>query len=84
MRAVDAYEYVFGYACADDVTARDLRDRDGKSTRGKSLDTFCPLGQWIITRDELPDPHGLPIRCTVNGEVVQRSNTEQMIFRIPD
>jgi 2-keto-4-pentenoate hydratase/2-oxohepta-3-ene-1,7-dioic acid hydratase in catechol pathway len=84
VQAADAYEYVFGYACADDVTARDLQDRDGQWTRGKSLDTFCPLGPWIVTRDEVPDPHSLPIRCTVNGEVVQRSNTEQMIFRIPE
>jgi 2-keto-4-pentenoate hydratase/2-oxohepta-3-ene-1,7-dioic acid hydratase in catechol pathway len=84
VRAAEAYEHVFGYTCADDVTARDLQDRDGQWTRGKSLDTFCPLGPWIVTRDEVPEPHSLPIRCTVNGEVVQRSNTEQMIFRIPE
>ena len=84
VRAADAYDYVFGYTCADDVTARDLQDRDGQWTRAKSLDTFCPLGPWIVTRDEVPDPHSLPIRCTVNGEVVQNSNTDQLIFRIPE
>ena len=72
VRAADAYDYVFGYTCADDVSARDLQDRDGQWTRAKSLDTFCPLGPWIVTRDEVPDPHSLPIRCTVNGEVVQK------------
>ena len=63
VRAADAYEYVFGYTCADDVSARDLQDRDGQWTCAKSLDTFCPLGPWIVTRDEAPDPHSLPIRC---------------------
>ena len=84
VRAADAYDYVFGYTCADDVSARDLQDRDGQWTRAKSLDTFCPLGPWIVTRDEVPDPHSLPIRCTVNGEVVQNSNTDQLIFRVPE
>jgi 2-keto-4-pentenoate hydratase/2-oxohepta-3-ene-1,7-dioic acid hydratase in catechol pathway len=84
VRAADAYDYVFGYTCANDVSARDLQDRDGQWTRAKSLDTFCPLGPWIVTRDEVPDPHSLPIQCTVNGEVVQKSNTDQLIFRIPE
>jgi len=84
VRAADAWDYVFGYTCADDVSARDLQDRDGQWTRAKSLDTFCPLGPWIVTRDEVPDPHSLPIRCTVNGEVVQQSNTDQLIFRVPE
>jgi 2-keto-4-pentenoate hydratase/2-oxohepta-3-ene-1,7-dioic acid hydratase in catechol pathway len=84
VRAADAYDHVFGYTCADDVSARDLQDRDGQWTRAKSLDTFCPLGPWIVTRDEAPDPHSLPIRCTVNGEVVQKSNTDQLIFRVPE
>ena len=84
VRAADAYDHVFGYTCADDVSARDLQDRDGQWTRAKSLDTFCPLGPWIVTRDEVSDPHSLPIRCTVNGEVVQNSNTDQLIFRVPE
>ena len=84
VKAADAYEYVFGYTCADDVSARDLQDTDGQWVRAKSLDTFCPLGPWIVTRDEVPDPHGLPISCEVNGEIVQQSNTDQLIFRVPE
>jgi 2-keto-4-pentenoate hydratase/2-oxohepta-3-ene-1,7-dioic acid hydratase in catechol pathway len=79
-----AWDYVLGVTCGNDVTARDLQNRDGQWARSKSFDTFCPLGPWIVTRDEMPDPHRLPIRCTVNGEVVQKSNTDQLIFRIPD
>ncbi|MCD6289193.1 MAG: fumarylacetoacetate hydrolase family protein [Anaerolineae bacterium] len=78
-----AYEYVFGYTIANDVSARDLQFADGQWVRGKSLDTFCPLGPWIVTWDEIPDPHELPLRCLVNGEVVQDSCTDQMIFQIP-
>ena len=78
-----AIEYVFGYTVANDVTARDLQDGDRQWVRGKSLDTFCPLGPWIVTRDEIPDPHALAIRCLVNDEMVQDSRTDQLIFRIP-
>ncbi len=81
--AESAYEYVFGYTCANDVTARDLQHDDGQWVRGKSLDTFCPLGPWVVTRDEIPEPHELAIRCRVNGEVVQDSRTNQLIFDIP-
>lgn len=83
VKAEDAYDYVFGYTAANDVTARDIQQGDGQWVRGKSLDTFCPLGPWIVTADEIPDPHSLPIRCLVNGEVMQSSNTDQLIFRIP-
>lgn len=82
--ARDAYDYVFGYTVANDVTARDLQKGDGQWVRGKSLDTFCPLGPWIVTRDEAPEPHGLPIRTRVNGRVMQDSRTDQLIFRIPE
>jgi 2-keto-4-pentenoate hydratase/2-oxohepta-3-ene-1,7-dioic acid hydratase in catechol pathway len=82
--ARDAYDYVFGYTVANDVTARDLQKGDGQWVRGKSLDTFCPLGPWIVTRDEVPEPHGLPIRTRVNGRVMQDSRTDQLIFRIPE
>lgn len=78
-----AYDYIFGYTVGNDVTARDLQDGDGQWIRGKSLDTFCPLGPWIVTADELPEPHGLPIRCRVNGETVQDSRTDQLVFRVP-
>jgi len=79
----DADQAVFGYACANDVSARDHQREDGQWIRGKSLDTFCPLGPWIVTADEIPDPHSLPIQCIVNNEVMQSSNTNQLIFRIP-
>lgn len=83
VKAEDAFDHVFGYTCANDVTARDLQESDGQWVRAKSFDTFCPLGPWIVTRDELPDPHALPIRCQVNREEMQRSSTDQLIFRIP-
>jgi len=79
-----ALEAVFGYTCANDVSARDLQFADGQWVRGKSLDTFCPLGPWIVTPDEIPDPQDLVIRCMVNGEVMQSSNTGNMIFPVPE
>jgi 2-keto-4-pentenoate hydratase/2-oxohepta-3-ene-1,7-dioic acid hydratase in catechol pathway len=79
----EAMEAVFGYTCGNDVSARDLQFRDGQWVRGKSLDTFCPLGPWVVTADEIPDPHGLEIRCRVNGTVMQESRTSEMIFKLP-
>ncbi|UCF86436.1 MAG: fumarylacetoacetate hydrolase family protein [Desulfobacteraceae bacterium] len=79
----DAMKAVFGYTCANDVSARDLQFGDGQWVRGKSLDTFCPLGPWIVTADELPDPHCLMVRCWLNGRLMQDSNTSLMIFSIP-
>ena len=79
----EALDAVFGYTCANDVSARDLQFGDGQWVRGKSLDTFCPLGPWVVTADEIPDPHDLDIRCRVNGTIMQESRTDQMIFRIP-
>lgn len=79
-----ALDYVFGYTCANDVSARDLQHRiDSQWTRGKSLDTFCPLGPCIVTRDEIADPHNLSIKTILNGEVMQDGSTGDMIFRIP-
>lgn len=78
-----AQEAVFGYTCANDVSARDLQFGNGQWVRGKSLDTFCPMGPWIVTPDTIPDPHGLKIRCLVNGVVMQDSSTSRMIFRLP-
>jgi 2-keto-4-pentenoate hydratase/2-oxohepta-3-ene-1,7-dioic acid hydratase in catechol pathway len=78
-----ALEVVAGYACANDVTARDLQRGDGQWARGKSLDTFCPLGPCLVTRDEIPDPGRLAIACRVNGQTVQDSSTAEMIFAIP-
>ena len=79
----DALDVIFGYTCGNDVSARDLQFGDGQWVRGKSLDTFCPLGPWIVTADEIPDPHDLAISCRVNGRPMQESRTDQMIFRIP-
>ena len=82
--AANAYEYIAGYLNCNDVTARDLQFRPGDQwLRGKCLDSFCPLGPWLACRDEIADPHDLAIQCRVNGEVVQDSNTSQIIHRIP-
>lgn len=82
--AEKAFDYVAGYTCVNDVSARDLQFSDGQWVRGKSLDTFCPMGPWIATKDEIPDPHNLSIKCIVNGVAYQDSNTKEMIFKIPE
>ncbi len=81
--AEEAMEAVFGYTCGNDVSARDLQFSDGQWVRGKSLDTFCPVGPWVVTRDEIEEPHRLDIRCIVNGKIMQDSNTGRMIFKLP-
>jgi 2-keto-4-pentenoate hydratase/2-oxohepta-3-ene-1,7-dioic acid hydratase in catechol pathway len=78
----DALEFVAGWTCANDVSARDLQFGDGQWFRGKGLDTFCPVGPRIVPRDEL-DPGDLRIQQRVNGEVLQDSRTSQLIFGIP-
>jgi 2-keto-4-pentenoate hydratase/2-oxohepta-3-ene-1,7-dioic acid hydratase in catechol pathway len=78
-----AMEAVFGYTCANDVSARDLQFGDKQWVRGKSLDTFCPLGPWIVTKDEIPDPHDLKIYCHLNGQTLQDSHTGEMFFKVP-
>lgn len=75
---------IFGYTCANDVSARDLQHDDKQWVRGKSLDTFCPLGPWIVTADEIENPNDLYIRCWLNGTIMQESNTNMMIFNIPE
>lgn len=80
--AQDALAYVAGYTVCNDVSARDLQFGDGQWVRGKSLDTFCPLGPWLVTRDEIPDPQALAVRTTLNGQVVQDSTTAEMIFGV--
>ena len=79
-----ALDYVAGYTICNDVSARDLQFGDGQWVRGKSLDTFCPLGPWLVTGDEVPDPHGLSLRCAVNGQVMQDSTTAEMIFGVAE
>ena len=80
----DALEYVEGYICVNDVSARDLQFGDGQWTRGKSVDTFCPVGPRLVPREEIADPQELGIRCIVNGEALQDSSTAQMIFSVAE
>ncbi|MHA6258435.1 fumarylacetoacetate hydrolase family protein [Sporosarcina sp. CAU 1771] len=79
-----AYDYVFGYTIANDVTARDIQIEHGQFFLGKSLDDSCPLGPYIVTKNELPDPHNLSIVTKVNDEVRQNGNTANMIFKIDE
>ena len=72
--------HIAGYTIADDVTARDLQGREPQWTRAKGADTFCPLGPWVTTADEVPDPEALDLRTWVNGELRQDSNTSDLIF----
>lgn len=77
-----AYEHVFGYMIANDLTARDLQARHKQWLIGKSLDGFCPMGPWLVTADSV-DPKNLSVRCWVNEELRQEANTAQLIFDIP-
>jgi len=81
----EAMDHILGYTCANDVSARDWQlERSGRQwCRAKSFDTFMPLGPWIVTRDEIPNPNNLQIRTILNGEVVQDCNTSDMIFDVP-
>jgi len=78
----DALSAVFGYTVANDVSARDCMKMDGQLDRAKGQDTFCPIGPWITTADEVPEPHDLGIKTLVNGEVRQDSSTREMLFPI--
>lgn len=82
----DVLDYVFGYTCANDVSARDWQifKQKGQWARGKSFDTFCPLGPWIVTADELENPNDLAIRAVLNGQTVQEARTSEMIFNIQE
>jgi 2-keto-4-pentenoate hydratase/2-oxohepta-3-ene-1,7-dioic acid hydratase in catechol pathway len=77
-----AYDYVFGYTVCLDMTARDLQRIHGQWFKGKSLDTFCPIGPWIVHKSALTDPQQVRLVCRVNGEVMQDGNTRDMIFDI--
>lgn len=79
-----AYDYVFGYTILNDVTARDIQKRHMQWFKGKSLDSYCPMGPWIVHKSALPDPHNLQIRLRVNGEVRQTASTADMVFTILD
>ena len=79
-----ALDYVAGYTCANDISAREWQKHAGAKQwiKGKSFDTFCPIGPFIVTKNEIPDPHKLDIQCRVNGQVLQKSITADMIFSI--
>jgi 2-keto-4-pentenoate hydratase/2-oxohepta-3-ene-1,7-dioic acid hydratase in catechol pathway len=78
----EALDYVLGYTCLNDVSARDIQFGDGQWVRGKSLDTFCPMGPVLVTSDEIPDPQQLAISCRVGGTVLQDASTAQMYFGV--
>lgn len=80
----EALSHVFGYTIINDISARDLQFSDEQWVRGKSLDTFCPMGPVIITADEVADPQSLEISCSVNGDTLQQANTRDMIFGVAD
>ena len=84
VRAADALDYVLGYTCANDVSARDWQVEwgGGQFCRGKSFDTFCPLGPVLVTADAIPNPNALDIRTVLNGQTVQSANTSDMIFDV--
>jgi len=80
-----AMDYILGYTCGNDVSARDWQIHFQKKqwSRGKSFDTFCPLGPWLVTKDEIPDPGQLHVQTMINGTVYQDSNTSDMVFAVP-
>lgn len=77
-------DYVLGYTCFNDVSARDFQFSDGQWQRGKSCDTFAPMGGYIATTDEIRDPQKLAIKLRLNGQTMQDSNTDQLIFGVPE
>lgn len=77
----EAYKYVYGYCCGNDLSARDLQMRTQQWLLGKTCDKFAPVGPYLVTADEVGDPNQLAISCTVNGELRQSSNTADMIFK---
>ncbi len=79
-----ALEHVFGYTIINDISARDLQFSDRQWVRAKSLNTFCPMGPVIVTRDEIPNPQNLKLKCSVNGTVLQDSTTAEMVFGVAE
>lgn len=78
----DALDHVFGYTALNDVTARDLQNRTSQFFVGKSIDGYCPMGPWLVTADEIPNPQDLDLECKVNGVVKQTGNTSDMIYSV--
>lgn len=81
VKAEEAEEYIRGYTCVNDVTARDLQKKDGQWTRGKGFDTFCPVGPWLVPREDI-DFDALVVRTVVDGETKQEASVREMIFSI--
>ena len=77
-----ASKYIFGYTVLNDVSARDLQNRTPQYFVGKSVDGYCPMGPWIVTADEIPEPQNLNLRCSVNEVIKQQGNTRDMIYSI--
>ncbi len=78
-----AYEHIAGYMAFNDVSASDLTQKDVQNLRGKSFDGFAPMGPYLLTTDEMPDPHNLKVFLRVNGKVLQESNTKQLVYNVP-
>lgn len=84
IKAENWREHVFGYTIVNDVTGRDYQRATTQWLMGKTFDTFAPMGPWIVTADEITDPHTLDIQLDINGEILQSSNTRELIFKVPD
>jgi len=82
--ASQALNHVLGYTIVNDVSARDFQPATTQWLMGKTFDTFAPMGPWIVTKDEIADPHALDISLEIGGETLQSSNTREMVFRIPE
>lgn len=79
-----AYDYIFGYSIANDITARDLQSKHKQFFLGKSLEGTCPIGPYLVAKDEIPDPHALTVVTKVNGEIRQNGSTKNMIHSVPE
>jgi len=84
IKAEDWRKHIFGYTIVNDVTARDYQRATSQWLMGKTFDTFAPMGPWIVTADEIADPHALDIQLEIGGEILQNSNTRELIFKIPE
>jgi 2-keto-4-pentenoate hydratase/2-oxohepta-3-ene-1,7-dioic acid hydratase in catechol pathway len=81
--AASALDHVFGYTIVNDVSARDYQMATSQWLMGKTFDTFAPMGPWIVTRDEIADPHALDLTLEIGGEILQHSNTRELVFGVP-
>jgi 2-keto-4-pentenoate hydratase/2-oxohepta-3-ene-1,7-dioic acid hydratase in catechol pathway len=84
IKAEDWRSHIFGYTIVNDVSARDYQKATSQWLMGKTFDTFAPMGPWIVTADEIEDPHALDIQLEIDGEMLQNSNTRELIFKIPE